>query len=455
MNAIIVLSIAGLLTLFTEIFSIKKATGLIAVAGLIAAIVTSVLDWNIQATYYNGMVSINNFSTAISIVILGTVLLWILLAHQYLSNISTKVDYYALVLFATVGALMMVSFGNMIVLFIGIEILSLAMYVLAGSNKKNLSGNEAAFKYFLLGAFASGFLLFGIALLYGATQSFNLEEITTVFSNGSANKLALAGMLMVFTAMCFKVGAAPFHFWTPDVYQGSPTMVTALMSTLVKTAAFAAFYQLFKGAFTSFNPHFQQTLWIIIATTILAGNIMAAYQTSVKRMLAYSSIAHAGYMLLSLTALPNSSSQGLLFYSISYNIASIGAFCILNYVITLKGNDHVDAFKGLGYKQPLLAFATIITMLSLAGIPPLAGFFGKYLLISESINAGNIALSLIAIVGSLIGVFYYFRPIIGILDPTPTESARLTFQQKSILVLIGMAALTLGLMPNLLTNFKI
>jgi len=343
----------------------------------------------------------------------------------------------------------------MIMLFLGIEILSIPMFILAGSNKSNLASNEAALKYFLMGAFATGFLLFGIALLYGETGSFNLENISHAMAShaGGAGTMVVAGVLLILVGLAFKVSAAPFHFWAPDVYTGSPTVVTAYMSTVVKTAAFAGFFRLFFTCFSVSSEVWINTIWVLSALTIVIGNITAVYQVNFKRMLAYSSIAHAGYMLMAILALNNYAQQSILFYGIAYSISSITAFGVLLAVSHTTKNDSIASFNGLAKKNPLLAFITIMAMLSLAGIPPMVGFFAKYFIFTAALQQHYYWLVIIAVLGSLTGVYYYFRVIIAMFK-TETEGVEIpmTVTFKATLFIISVGALVLGMMPQWLAG---
>ena len=423
--------------------------------GLTGALVTTITDWNSNQSYFNHMVVMDNFSLGFTALLISLSILWFVIAPDFFEEPSSKTDHYALIMFAIVGAQLMTCYSNMLILFLGIEILSVCLYVLAGSRKSDLNSNEAALKYFLLGAFATGFLLFGMTLIYGASGSFNLQEISTFFieSAGGPSVIALAGTLLMFSAMAFKVSAVPFHFWAPDVYQGSPTLVTAFMSTIVKAAAFAALFRLFQECFQSISIVWESTVWIISAATILLGNIIAVFQTNIKRLLAYSSIAHAGYMLMSVLAMTPGSASSLLFYTTAYGISSISAFAVLILVSRSSGDESLKAYEGLAKRNPFLATVTVIAMLSLAGVPPLAGFFAKYYIFSSTIQAGHTYLVLIAILGSLIGVYYYFRIIIA-LFATEQQSEKLEVSKSfsAILLITALASLVLGLAPGLLAG---
>ncbi|MCX6295088.1 MAG: NADH-quinone oxidoreductase subunit N [Bacteroidetes bacterium] len=421
----------------------------IVLLGLITTFVLNIFDWDTNKLYFK-MVQFDNYAVAFTAVIIVIAFLWFIMAEGFFKEESNQTDYFALVLFSLVGAVIMVSYSNMAMLFLGIEILSIPMYILAGSNKTDISSNEAAFKYLIMGAFATGFLLFGIALIYGATGSFDLSGIAAAVTNGRAiSSIFYVGVLLMLVGMAFKVSAAPFHFWAPDVYQGAPTVITAFMATIVKTAAFAAFLRLFSATFMSVSGTWMHVVWIMAALTLLVGNITAVMQSSTKRMLAYSSVAHAGYMLLALLAGNSYSNNAILFYAAAYSVGSIATFSIVNMITKSKGTDTVDSFNGLGKSNPLLAVVMTIALLSLAGIPPTAGFFAKYYIFTSAFVAGNVALVLIAIIASLIGVYYYFRIIIAMFfKHSSDETIAVESNHKLLLIVIAIAIIALGLMPD-------
>jgi NADH-quinone oxidoreductase subunit N len=455
MQTLVALSGLGLLTLFSEIFGFRKIVRPMIVVGLLLTLVLTSQDWNRPQHLFNDMLVIDNYAVAFSFLVVALTLVWLLLSSGFFQEPSTEVDRSALVVFALIGAVCMVNFNNMIMLFLGIEILSISMYILAGSEKNNLSSNEAALKYFLMGAFATGFLLFGIALMYGATGSFSLSQIATSVATISPQNsiLVTVGLFMLVIAMAFKVSAAPFHFWAPDVYQGSPTPVTAYMSTVVKTAAFAAFFRLFNTCFAVNAGVWSETVMVISALTMLLGNIGAAAQSNIKRMLAYSSVAHAGYMLLAILALNGLAAGSMFYYATAYSISSLLAFFILYTVSNKTGLETVDAFRGLSRRSPVLTFLTVVSMLSLAGIPPTAGFFAKYYIFTAALDAGNMSLVLLAVAGSLVGVYYYFRPMIAAFSPPDNQTA-ISVEKPIIvmLLLLAMASLVLGIVPVVLVN---
>lgn len=454
MNTLIILAGLGLVLLLTEIFNIRKGQLALILIGLGAALAADVADWNAPVSLFNDMMRVDHFSVAFTGVILAVSLLWFTFSSSYFDEPSSRVDHFALLIFAITGAVVMTSFSNMIMLFLGIEILSISLYILAGSNKSNLASNEAALKYFLMGSFATGFLLFGIALLYGATGSFNIAVIAEkIAANGLDQPVMItAGLFLMMIAMAFKVSAAPFHWWAPDVYQGSPTVITAFMSTVVKTAAFAAFLRLFSGAFASIAINWSETLFIISALTIAIGNITAVFQTNFKRMLAYSSIAHAGYMTMALLSQQGQSGGSLLFYTAAYSVSSLAAFAILYLVSNKTGNEQLEGFNGLASRNPFLAAITVVAMLSLAGIPPTAGFFAKYYIFTAAMEAGHTWLVIIGVLGSLVGVYYYFRPLIALFRGTSDATIELPTATRIFLIGTAVLAIALGLAPGYLSG---
>ncbi len=489
MKVLYILSALGVIAMLAEIFSsasrpnrnkLKKFLLPVVLVGLLGAIATAINDWNTDIHYFSNMLTFDNYALCFTILILGTAFLWFMMAGNFFKEESSRTDHFALVIFALIGAVILVSYSNMVMLFLGIEILSIPLYVLAGSRKNDLASNESALKYFLMGAFATGFLLFGIALLYGCFGTFDLHEMQrnigmmesqvlgTPFH--SSTVLLSGGILFMLIGLSFKVSAVPFHFWVPDVYQGAPTQVTAFMSTVVKTAAFAAFLRLFMTCFAGAENVWTNIIWVMAALTILLGNITAVYQNNVKRMLAYSSISHAGYMLLAILAMNDNSAGAILYYAAAYSVSTIGAFAVLTILENTSTINHqpstitFDSFSGLAKRNPLLAFAMTISMLSLSGIPPLAGFFGKYYIFTTTLNSGYLWLVLIAVLGSLIGVYYYFRVIIKMYASSPNPSQNIPLNppskgegegsliisplQKIVLIITIALALLLGIFPD-------
>lgn len=459
MKTLIVVAVLGIISMLSDILGYRKILFPIVLGGLLLALGITLCEWNTSAIYFD-MLVIDNYSVAFSSLILGLLFLWIILSQEQYKSEFNMADQFALILFSSVGAIVLVSFSSLVMLFIGIEVMSIPLYILAGSRKSDLRSNEASLKYFMMGAFTTGILLFGIALLYGATGSFDVGVIKEYVANndGETSGIFYTGIIFTIIALCFKVSAVPFHFWAPDVYQGSPMMITAFMASIVKTAAFGAFYRLFGFAFADLSNEWASILSVIIIATILAGNIMAVAQTSVKRMLAYSGISQAGYMLMTLLVLDERSTNALLFYAGSYSLATMTAFFILYTIAKEKNSEEFTIFHGLSKKQPLLAIVMAVAMLSLAGIPPAVGFFAKFYLFAAVLNAGYTALVIVAVIGSVISVYYYFRIIIAMYgkeevlsEATPIRpSLKLNFTYQVVLVVLVTLIVLFGINPNIL-----
>jgi NADH-quinone oxidoreductase subunit N len=420
MKAVLILFATGIVVLFAGF--LKKRSMLLALALLGVGLALGVVAADLWMGSYDGlnsqfktMLHFDRFALAFSAVALTNALLLLGLSRWGFRELSeTLGDNYALILFSLCGALCMFAFNNIVMLFLGIEILSIPLYVLAGSRRDNLASNEAALKYFLMGSFATGILLFGIALMYGATASFDLQAIAAALEDGRHSAPMLhTGILLILTGLGFKIAAAPFHFWAPDVYQGSPNMITAYMATVVKTAGVGAFFKLFSVAFAAAMPFWALPVAMIAGLTILLANFTALFQTDFKRLMAYSSVAHAGYLLLGILSIGQDGATGaLLLYLLVYGIASICAFAVYMIVTEDNPDSSISAFNGLGKKQPLLAAAMTICVLSLAGIPPTAGFFGKYFLFALAFEHYPWLVAL-AVVGSAVSIYYYFKVLVA------------------------------------------
>ncbi|MES3016336.1 MAG: NADH-quinone oxidoreductase subunit N [Bacteroidota bacterium] len=417
MSSLITLSILAILVLYLGLYKAKNALLPVTLLGLAAALILAILEWDSGAQpIYSGMMLFDNFAIAFTSICIFSTMLILLISKDYFESISQHVaEYYTIILFSLAGILVMVSYHNLSMLFIGVEIMSVSLYILAGIRKDDFKSNEAALKYFLMGAFSTGFLLFGIALLYGATGSFDLGQIKDyVIANPTGiSPLFYSGITLLIVGLCFKVGAAPFHFWTPDVYEGSPTLITAFMSTVVKTAGFAAFLRLFLMCFAPLHDFWMPALLVISLITLFVGNVTALYQHSFKRMLAFSSISHVGYMLFAIVALGSNSSNSVFIYAGAYSIASIIAFAVLILVKRQTGSDNFDSFNGLAKKNPFIAFTLAVAMLSLAGIPLTAGFIGKFMMFSTALAEYHVWLVVLAVVNAVIGIFYYLRVIVA------------------------------------------
>jgi NADH-quinone oxidoreductase subunit N len=356
MNALYIVCGLGLTALLAEVFNFRKILGVLVIIGLAAAIGVTVPEWGSSISYFTNMVVFDDFALSFSVLIMFITILWFWMAQDYFNQDKEHfTDRASLILFTVAGGILMVSFNNMAILFLGIEVLSLSLYTLAGSRRDSLASNEAAFKYFLMGSFATGFLLLGIALVYGSTGSFDLKSIaTTVMINSETlPDFFYAGVLLMMVGLAFKISAVPFHFWAPDVYSGSPTSVTAFMSTVVKIAAIAAFIKVFSVCFVAV-----ESTWILILLTIITiltlvvPNLIAAVQENVKRMLAYSSVGHVGYILLAFIAQPESSSSTIFYYLTAYSVASITSFAVLLQVEKLNSGTDILQFNGLFKREP-------------------------------------------------------------------------------------------------------
>lgn len=450
MNALIVVCGLGVAALLSEIVNFRKWLTIIILAGLVAAMALLGWEWNSSAHYFSNMMVMDNFSIAFTLLLLVLAAFWFWLSTDYLNHQTHQTDRAALVLFVVLGGALMISFDNMAMLFLGLEILSLSLYVLAGSRKENLFSTEASFKYFLMGSFATGFLLFGIALIYGATGSFNVTTIAErLTAMGEYPVFLLAGVILVFVGIGFKISAVPFHFWVPDVYDGAPTAITTLMATVVKVAAVGAFYRLFAYALAPLQAHWLPVIKFATVATLLVSNITAVYQTNVKRMLAYSSVAHIGYLLLAFVSTIASASV-FFYYLASYAVASLATFFIVM-LLEEKGGTSVDAFKGLFRRSPFLAFSITVALLSLAGIPPLAGFFAKYMVFAQALENGQVGLVVLAIITSLMGVFYYFKVIIAIFSTDASAPPfKISETRRLIIGILICMIVVLGIFPDLI-----
>jgi len=466
MGGIILLSVLGAATLISGVFNYRKVLLPLTLFGLAITFLLNLGEWggtvpffqNLLAPYNNGMLNFDNFAFAFTGLLLFASLLVLALSQfQVKEDMEHAGEFYAILLFTVVGAVVMVSFSNLVMLFIGIEILSISLYVLAGSRKYNGQSNEASLKYFLLGSFASGFLLLGIALIYGTTGSLSLTGISEYVS-ANANSLpflSVLGIMLIIMGMAFKVSAAPFHNWAPDVYHGSPTVVTAFMATVVKIAAMAAFLRLMMGSFAAVQGWWTILLTVISILTMTAGNITALYQTNFKRLMAYSGIAHAGYLLIGIVALTHdngavSSSSAILYYTLAYALATIAAFAVLLVIAGNTGDSSISAFNGLAKRDPVLAVGMTVCMLSLAGIPPLAGFFGKYYLFALAINKGLWLLAAFAVLNSLLGIYYYFIVFINMFVKDAPEGASYPSSpaSKTVIGICVLLTILAGLFPE-------
>ncbi len=457
MNILITIAASALVVLYAGLFKANKALLPLALAGLLIAFGMTTCAWGNPVTYF-GMMRMDNFALAFTgLSVLGTALILMLSQGYFKPGSKNIAEYFTLVLFALCGMVIMVAYENLSMLFIGVEIMSVSLYILAGIRKSNFASNEASLKYFLMGAFSTGFLLLGITFIYGAAGSFDIRSIHQYLLDNvqAVSPLFYTGVILMLIGLCFKVGAAPFHFWTPDVYEGAPSLITAFMSTVVKAAGFAAFLRLFEVAFEPLHDFWMPALMMIIILTLFIGNITALYQKSFKRMLAYSSVSHAGYLLFSFIVLSSSSAANLLVYAAAYTFASIIAFAVLILVKQQTGSDELESYNGLAKKNPFIALALTVGMLSLAGIPLTAGFIGKYAMFLNVMKGYHLFLVVIAILNALVGFYYYFRVIVAMwFKEGQGEKIQLNAPvlYRVVLVISLIVTLLVGIYPSIILN---
>lgn len=455
MNALILSAILGVLMMFSS-FLLKSKTIVrnVAIVGMILLIVVNMLEFSGVKFFEidtRGMIGFDRFALVFNTIMFASTLLYFLLSARDMEKVGVNyAEYFALIFFILCGVTLTASFKSLLVLFLGIEIISIPLYILTGSDKRNLKSNEAALKYFLMGSFSTGIMLMGIALVYGAKGTFDTATIDT-YSQAAPSALLIGGMLLLIFSMGFKVSVAPFHFWTPDVYDGAPTVFTSFMATIVKAAVFIGFIRLFDQTFGNLQAQWQLFFAIITAITLLIGNITAVFQQSVKRMLAYSSISQAGFMLLAVYAMNTDAKEGLLLYTAAYSLATIGVFAVL-----IKMSDYTfEGFNGLAKHHPLLAATTTIFLLSLAGIPLTAGFLSKFYMLKAAMATGkNLWLVIFAVLMAAVSVYYYFRVIQAMYfkDGEP-QSIQATPVFKWTLVVLAGLIILLGIYPNLIIGW--
>jgi len=451
MNALILSAIFGVIMMFSGIaLKQKSIIRNIAIAGLFLLLLVNILEMRGILLFEidtRGMIIFDRFGLLFDSIAFFSTLIYLLLSAKDMEKTGVNyAEYFALIFFILCGITLTSSFKSLLILFLGVEIISIPLYILTGSDKKNLKSNEASLKYFLLGAFSTGLMLMGIALIYGSRGTFDTDSINHI--TGESSTLLIAGLLLLLFSMSFKVSAAPFHFWTPDVYDGAPTVFTSFMATIVKAAVFIAFMRLFYETFSVFKGQWQLLVGIITVATLFIGNITAVFQQSVKRMLAYSSIAQAGFMLLALYAMNGDGEEGLLLYTTAYSLATIGIFAVL-----IKMNDYTfDGFNGFAKQQPLLAATLTIFLLSLAGIPLTAGFLSKFYMLKAAMQAGNNNwLMIFAVLMAAVSVYYYFRVIQAMyFKTTNAKTIEVTAGFKWTMAILASLIILLGVFPNLL-----
>jgi NADH-quinone oxidoreductase subunit N len=417
---LLVLVVWASLLLLVDLFLKRKGvTAFLAALGLALTAGLTFAQAGEEASAFGGMIAVDGFATFLNVLFLLSGLLGIAIAYGYLKRMGIeRGEYYSLLLFSTAGMMLMAHAADLIVVFLALELLSLPLYVLAAFARPRLDSEEAGLKYFLLGAFATGFVVYGVTLVYGATGSTSLAGIVAAAASGTSGLLLTIGAALLLVGFGFKVAAVPFHMWTPDVYHGAPTPVTAFMAVGAKAAGFAALLRLFVTAFPSLGTDLTPVVWALAALTMLVGNVVAIAQTNIKRMLAYSSIAHAGYILMAFVAFGNPATQAdavasALFYLVTYALTSYGAWAAVIALEKQNGQGlDISDFAGLGRRRPLLAAAMTVFMLSLTGMPPTLGLVGKFYLFRTVIEAGQVGLAVIGVLTSLISAYYYLRVVV-------------------------------------------
>ncbi len=463
----VIVALFALTVLMLQAFApdYSKYFGYVSLVGVLAAAffvlyAPSAFDLRSVAYSFNDLWVVDNYCRFFKLIFLLGTGLTILISISYAPNEGIQHgEYFALILFATIGMMIMASGIDLIVIFLGLELMSISLYVLCGITRGRMISNESALKYFLLGSFATGFLLYGVALLYGTTGTTSLKGLSEIImKTGLQGHIEILGMAFLVIGFGFKIAAVPFHMWTPDVYQGAPAPITGFMSAGPKAAAFAAFVRVFATALPSLQNEWIVLIWILAVFTMTVGNIIALAQDNIKRMLAYSSIAHTGYVLVAFLAAGELGTTSILYYMLAYTFMNIGAFAIIA-VVGGKGEEKVNLqdFAGLGYSHPIAAVAMSLFLFSLAGIPPTAGFMGKFYIFSAAIQEGYLILAIIGVINSVISVYYYLRVTVVMYMKEPATTAKsetpvaaLIFSPALIIAVIISAygVLRMGIFPS-------
>ena len=457
----LVIALTLLIVLVFDLFdSISKAVlGWVTIVGAGIALWVSIQmhQAGTVGTQFNDMFKVDNFSLFFNIVFLVSTILVALISMSYLGKDDRKQGpYYLLILLATLGMMLMAAGNELIIVFLGLELMSLSLYVLASYFRDNPASSEAGMKYLLLGAFASAFFLYGIALIYGGAGTTSVPAIAEAITAANKSPLLLAGMFLLIVGFGFKVAIVPFHQWAPDVYEGAPTTIAAFISAGPKAAGFAAFLRIFMEALPNLQVEWSGAVIVLAMLTMTVGNVVAIAQTSIKRMLAYSSIAHAGYVLIGLAAANNDGISSAMLYLLVYCVMNIGAF---GAVILAKTDDGeslmISDYAGLGIRKPLLAMFMTIMLLSLAGFPPTAGFVGKFYIFKSAVQAGHIWLVIVGAINTAISAFYYLRVVVTMYMREPEEELSFASYPGTLivgLVLAAIGVLLIGILPSLMLN---
>jgi NADH-quinone oxidoreductase subunit N len=430
--------------------------GYVSLAGIVVAFFYTIPLIGTSQYAFNNMIAADGFGTFFKVTFLIIALLTVLISIGYAKRVDIDFgEYYALIMFSTVGMMLMAAGTSLITIFLGLETMSISIYVLAGMITGDRKSVESALKYFLLGAFATGFLLYGMALIYGSTGSITLKEIAAYIKAKPEllrSPMIIIGIALLTIGFGFKVATVPFHMWTPDVYEGAPTSITAFMATGVKAAGFAGFVRVFFSALGSFQPDWITIMWLLAVATMTVGNVVAIAQTNIKRMLAYSSIAHAGYILVGFVAGSELGTASILFYLLIYAFMNIGAFTVV-ILLGKRGEENVliSDYAGIGFKYPLLAASMTIFLLSMAGIPPLGGFMGKFYIFSAAVKAQYYWLAVIGVLNSAVSVYYYLRvTVLMYFREAERDISGLSFSPTSVIAVIisTWGVLYMGIFPR-------
>ncbi len=451
-------TLAGLVVLLAEAFrgrGEKMPIGGLAIIGLVGAGAATLLLWDSGAEDSFGVVTADKFGLFVNLVLVGVGLLTVVFSSQTIERDRLPAgEYYAMILFALVGMMLMAQATDLLVIFLALETMSIAVYILTGMRRDQQQSTEAAFKYFLLGAFASSFFLYGIAFLYGVTGTTNIDRLSTTIAaqSMSGNPMILLGTGLLIVGFAFKIAAVPFHMWSPDAYEGAPTVVTGFMSTGVKAAAIAAFVRVFLKGLDPMIADWAPVLWWVAAATMVVGTVVGVAQTSLKRMLAYSSIAHGGYLLAGLVAGNDVGKASILFYLAAYALTNLGAFGIIALLGSReRANDDLRDYAGLWHSHPGLAMLMTFFLLSLGGFPPTAGFIAKWYVFSAAVGAGYYGLAIIGVLSSVVSVFFYLR-IVVMMYMTDRDARPVPPPVSSVamagLVVAMIGVLYLGVLPS-------
>ena len=455
----LVIALTLLIVLVFDLFDSisKKVLGWMTIVGAAIALWVSIqmhLDGPV-GIQFNQMFKVDNFSLFFNMIFLISTILVVLLSMSYLDRGDKKQGpYYLLILLATLGMMLMAAGNELIIVFLGLELMSLSLYVLAGYFRENPASSEAGMKYLLLGAFASAFFLYGIALIYGGAGTTSIPAIAEKITAESSSPLLLAGMFLLVVGFGFKVAIVPFHQWAPDVYEGAPTTIAAFISAGPKAAGFAAFLRIFMEALPNLQGEWSGVLILLAMLTMTVGNVIAIAQTNIKRMLAYSSIAHAGYVLIGLAAANNDGISSAMLYLLVYCVMNIGAFGAVILAKTEDGESlMISDYAGLGTRKPLLAMFMSVMLLSLAGFPPTAGFVGKFYIFKAAVGAGHIWLVIIGALNTAISAFYYLRVVVTMYMREPEEELEFSPYASTLvigLIIAAVGVLLIGILPSLM-----